>query len=88
MSNTIFDPVALRDIIAWTRDEPRLVKKIFELIADIHKHPFEGLGKPEGLKHDFKGCWSRRINDVHRLIYKVLTGGDIYIMSVHGHYAQ
>ena len=47
MSNTIFDPVALRDIIVWTRDEPKLVKKIFELIADIHKHPFEGWVNPK-----------------------------------------
>lgn len=88
MNNTIFDPVALEDITAFAKSEPKLVKKIFELIADIHKHPFEGLGKPEGLKHQYKGCWSRRINDEHRLIYKVLTGGDIYIMSTYGHYAQ
>lgn len=88
MSNTIFDPVALSDITTWTKAEPKFVKKIFELITDIHKHPFEGLGKPEGLKHQLKGCWSRRISDEHRLIYKVLPGGDIYIMSVHGHYDQ
>ena len=51
--------------------EPKLVKKIFALIADIQKHPFEGIGKPEALKYDFAGSWSRRITDEHRLVYKV-----------------
>jgi toxin YoeB len=88
VSNTVFDPVALEDVTAFAKNEPKLLKKIFDLIADIHKHPFEGLGKPEGLKHQFKGCWSRRITDEHRLIYKVLPGGDIYILSVYGHYSQ
>jgi toxin YoeB len=88
MSNTIIDPLAIEDLTKWSKVEPRLVKKVFELISDIHKHPFDGLGKPEGLKHQLKGCWSRRITDEHRLIYKVLSSGDIYIMSVHGHYEQ
>lgn len=88
MNNTIFDPTALKDIIAWAREEPKLVRKIFELIGDIHKHPFEGIGKPEALKHQLKGCWSRRITEEHRLVYKVLSEGHIYIMSVHGHYDQ
>lgn len=68
--------------------ESKLVKKIFELITDIHKHPYEGLGNPEGLKYQLKGCWSRRINDEHRMVYKVLPNGEIYIMSVNGHYTQ
>ncbi|WP_031527136.1 Txe/YoeB family addiction module toxin [Dyadobacter crusticola] len=88
MSNTIFDPIAIEDLSKWAKIEPKLVKKVFELIMDIHKHPFDGLGKPEGLKHQFKGCWSRRITDEHRLIYKVLSNGDIFVLSVHGHYEQ
>ncbi len=88
MNNTIFDPTALKDIIAWAREEPKLVRKTFELIGDIHKHPFEGIGKPEALKYQLKGCWSRRITEEHRLVYKVLPEGHIYIMSVHGHYDQ
>ncbi|MGG7663881.1 Txe/YoeB family addiction module toxin [Dyadobacter sp. BHUBP1] len=88
MKNTVFDPIAFEDLARWSKIEPKLVRKVFELIADIHKHPFEGLGKPEGLKHQFKGYWSRRITDEHRLIYKVLTSGEIYVMSVHGHYEQ
>jgi toxin YoeB len=88
MSRIIFDTLAIEDLSEWSRTEPRLVKKVFELITDIAKHPFVGLGKPEGLKHQFKGCWSRRITGEHRLIYKVLPEGDIFIMSVHGHYEQ
>ena len=85
MSRIIFDTLAIEDLTQWSKSEPRLVKKAFELIIDIQKHPFEGLGKPEGLKHQFKGCWSRRITDEHRLIYKILSDGDIFVMSVHGH---
>lgn len=88
MKNTIFDPTAFEDLAQWARTDPKLVKKVFELIADVHKRPFEGLGKPEGLKHQFKGCWSRRITDEHRLIYKVLASGEILVLSVHGHYDQ
>jgi toxin YoeB len=88
MSRIIFDRIAIEDLTQWSKSEPRLVKKVFELITDIQKHPFDGIGKPEGLKHQYKGCWSRRITDEHRLIYKVLPEGDIFIMSVHGHYDQ
>jgi len=88
MKNTVFDPIAFEDLARWTKTDPKLVKKVFELIADIHKHPFEGLGKPEGLKHQFKGYWSRRITDEHRLIYKVLASEEIFVLSVHGHYEQ
>jgi toxin YoeB len=88
MTNTVFDPTALKDVLQWARTDLKLVKKIFELITDIHKHPFEVLGKPEALKYELKGCWLRRISEEHRLVYKVLPNGDIYIMSVHGHYSQ
>ncbi|MCF2489277.1 Txe/YoeB family addiction module toxin [Dyadobacter sp. CY347] len=88
MSRITFDTIAIEDLTQWSKSEPRLVKKVFELITDIQKHPFEGIGKPEGLKHQYKGCWSRRITDEHRLIYKVLSEGDIFVLSVHGHYDQ
>ncbi|WP_439583012.1 Txe/YoeB family addiction module toxin [Dyadobacter bucti] len=88
MNSIIFDAIAIEDLTQWSKSEPRLVKKVFELITDIRKHPFEGIGKPEGLKHQYKGCWSRPITDEHRLIYKVHSGGDIFFMSVHGHYDQ
>ena len=88
MSKIIFDRNVIDDLKMWAMNEPKLVKKVFDLIDNIHQTPFEGLGKPEALKYDFKGCWSRRITDEHRLIYRVLPGGDIDIISVHGHYEQ
>lgn len=88
MKNTIIDPSAFEDLAHWAKTDPKLVRKVFELITDIHKHPFEGLGKPEGLKHQFKGYWNRRTSDEHRLIYKVLTSVEIFVLSVHGHYEQ
>jgi len=56
-----------------------------ELIKDILRDPFKGIGKPEALKADFKGYWSRRINDEHRLIYKI-TNESIIIISCYSHY--
>ena len=65
--------------------EDKLIKKIFNLIADIQKHPFDGIGKPEALKHDYQGYWSRKINDKHRLLYQV-TDEEIIIIRCKGHY--
>lgn len=63
-----------------------IMKKIFKLIEDIEKHPFEGIGKPEALKYELSGFWSRRINREHRLVYKVTDTGVIKIYSLKGHY--
>lgn len=63
-----------------------IIKKILRLIEDIEKHPFEGIGKPEALKYDLSGFWSRRINREHRLVYKVTDTGIIKIYSLKGHY--
>jgi toxin YoeB len=65
--------------------EPKLIKKIFSLIADIQKHPFDGIGKPEALKHDFAGSWSRRITEEHRLVYDV-TDEKIIVVRCKDHY--
>ncbi len=86
MRKTILDISVIEDLKAWSKNEPKLVKKVFELIADIHNNPFEGLGKPEALKHQYKGYWSRRISDEHRLNYQVLNDKSVNIISVHGHY--
>jgi len=60
-------------------------KKIHQLLADIQQHPFEGIGKPEALKHSLAGKWSRRIDKGHRLIYEVQTN-KILVYSLKGHY--
>lgn len=63
------------------------MKKIENLIADIMEHPFIGLGKPEALKHELSGCWSRRINSEHRLVYRVKEEMLIlYIIAARTHY--
>lgn len=62
-----------------------VLKKIRKLIEAIQKNPFEGIGKPEPLKHELAGAWSRRINKEHRLVYEI-NEGMISILSVKGHY--
>ena len=62
-----------------------VLKKIVELIKSIDESPFTGIGKPEPLKYEFAGCWSRRINKEHRLIYEV-KANSILIHSLKGHY--
>lgn len=62
-----------------------VVSKLFKLLSELADNPFEGTGKPELLKHDLTGCWSRRINKEHRLVYEV-TEYTIFILSAKGHY--
>lgn len=65
-----FTKLAWKEFSEWTSDKETIVK-IVELIKSIQNDPFRGLGKPEPLKFNLKGCWSRRINKEHRLIYKI-----------------
>jgi len=62
-----------------------ILKKIRKLIEAVQQSPFEGIGKPEPLKHELSGCWSRRINKEHRLVYEI-TDNKIFILSAKGHY--
>ena len=62
---------AWQDYLYWQKVDKKLVKRINQLIKDIQRTPFEGVGKPEALKFDMSGLWSRRINQEHRLIYQV-----------------
>jgi toxin YoeB len=80
-----FDKCALEDLSYWIEQDRRKALKIMELIEDIHFHPFEGLGKPEPLKFHLSGCWSRRIDLEHRLIYHVKED-KIRILSCRYHY--
>ncbi|MEM6394876.1 MAG: Txe/YoeB family addiction module toxin [Bacteroidota bacterium] len=76
---------AKKDLIKLKKINPKLGMKVWELILDISKNPFEGIGKPEGLKNDLSGYWSRRITQEHRLIY-TMEEGVIVIISCFGHY--
>jgi toxin YoeB len=67
----VFSAHAWEDYLYWQRTDRKILQRINTLIREIQRTPFEGIGKPELLKHAMSGYWSRRINDEHRLIYKV-----------------
>lgn len=85
MRNILFVPKAFDEYQNWIQQDKKIAKKIGELLIQAAKTPFEGKGKPEPLKHQFKGYWSRRISQEHRIIYKA-TDTDIIIISCYSHY--
>ncbi len=84
----IFVPTALADLQFWKESGNKIVlKRIRQLLEAIQENPFSGVGKPESLKHNWAGKWSRRINQEHRLIYKV-ENNVITVYSLRFHYLQ
>ena len=81
----IFTAISGEDYKSWQIEDKKTLRKINELIKDIHRSPFEGLGKPEPLKYDLAGYWSRRIDREHRLVYQY-ENDDILIYSCRYHY--
>ena len=73
-------------VLRLTPGDRKIALRIMKLIDDVQRDPFEGLGKPEPLKHELKGCWSRRIDDEHRLVYQV-SGEKIRILACRYHYS-
>jgi toxin YoeB len=69
----------------WQKNDKKVIKKINTLLKDIKRDFFNGIGKPEPLKHELQGCWSRRITDEHRLVYEI-TDYSIVIISCRYHY--
>ncbi|MBZ5488174.1 Txe/YoeB family addiction module toxin [Halomonas aquamarina] len=67
----VFAENAWEDYLYWQKTDKKILGRINKLIKEIQRQPFEGVGKPEPLKHGFAGYWSRRINDEHRIVYKV-----------------
>jgi toxin YoeB len=88
MKRIIFEQTPFDDYADWGIYNRNVFKRIYELLKDIRRQPFEGIGKPEPLKHNLAGYWSRRITEEHRLVYRVTTEGDILVISVKGHYAD
>ncbi len=80
-----FTENAWEDYLYWQKINKKLVKKINELIKDIKRSPFEGIGKPEPLKYDLAGYWSRRIDHEHRLVYQVVEN-ELKIYACRFHY--
>ena len=83
--NITCTPLAWEEYEYWQRTEPDKVVKINELLRDCKRTPFKGLGKPEPLKGNLKGYWSRRINSEHRLVYSV-SNNSIVIVQCRFHY--
>ena len=67
----LFTEPGWRDYLYWQRTDRRMVKRINALIRDTLRSPLQGIGKPEPLRHELQGCWSRRIDAEHRLVYEV-----------------
>ncbi len=73
MRNITFTPNTFEDFTEWATQDKKTYRKIISLISDILRQPFDGLGKPEPLKHELKGYWSRRITDEHRLVWTSIS---------------
>ena len=83
--NKVFSDLAWEEYLQWQLNDRKLLKKINDLLKDIERNGNEGLGKPEPLRHELEGLWSRRISPEHRLIYK-FDEENIYILKCKTHY--
>ena len=80
-----FEAAAWEDYLFWQQNDRQILRKINTLIRDFQRDPFAGIGKPEALKHELAGFWSRRITDEHRIVYTV-NGGEVLIAQCRYHY--
>jgi toxin YoeB len=87
MKAIVFEGNSFEQVFSWATENPKKLLKILELIDSARRTPFHGIGKPELLKHDFKGCWSRRIDHEHQLVYTVSEDA-ITIISCKYHYGD
>jgi len=83
----VWDQNAWHDYFWWQVQDRKVLRRINVLIADTVRNGNEGIGKPEPLKHDFAGYWSRRITDEHRLVYKI-SGNQVRIAACRYHYGR
>ena len=81
----LWEERAWEDYLYWQTQDRKTLKRVNLLIADIKRNPFEGIGKPEPLKHALNGYWSRRIDAEHRIVY-FEQGGTVFVISCRGHY--
>jgi toxin YoeB len=81
----VFSSQAWDDYLHWQRTDKKILRRINDLIREIARTPFEGAGKPEPLRHALAGCWSRRIDDMHRLVYKI-EGDAVLVVQARYHY--
>ncbi len=81
----LFVDESWEDYLYWQKTDKNVLKRINLLLKDISRNPFAGIGKPEPLKHNYRGYWSRRITDEHRLIYKI-DKDEIQVIKCRFHY--
>ncbi len=81
----VFEPRALDDLKYWTRTDRRKAGRVLELLESVLQTPFSGIGKPEPLRHGLAGCWSRRIDREHRLVYRV-QADEVIVYACRYHY--
>lgn len=83
--NLEFDAAAVEDLAWWIQQDRKKALRIIRLVQETMSDPFGGIGKPEPLKHELAGCWSKRIDDEHRLVYQV-SADKIRILACRYHY--
>lgn len=83
----VWDPLAWEDYLWWQVNDRKVLRRVNALIQDVVRNGNEGIGRPEPLRHDLSGYWSRRITDEHRLVYRV-TETDVRIAACRYHYGR
>ena len=83
--NLVFTPEAWEDYLHWQAADAKQLKRVNQLLKEIAREPFTGIGKPEPLRHTLQGCWSRRIDGEHRVVYKV-SGENVWLLQLRYHY--
>lgn len=84
--NVLLTDAGWEDYVHWQAEDRKTLKKINDLIKDIKRAPYEGIGKPEPLKHQLQGYWSRKIDPEHRLVYHVERSKTLVIVACRYHY--
>jgi len=87
VSKIVFAEKAWENYLYWQKHDKNMIKKINQLVKDIERTPFDGLGKPEPLKNNLSGWWSRRIDDTHRIVYRI-ENGSLEIVQCKDHYDE
>jgi len=82
---SVFHPEFRADLVYWVKTDRKIALRILELVEAVMRDPLEGIGKPEALKHELAGCWSRRITPEHRLVYRV-TSTRVDFLQARYHY--
>ena len=81
----LWEERAWGDYLYWQMQDRRTLKRINDLLKDVQRNSYEGIGKPEPLRENLSGCWSRRIDETNRLVYRI-EDGSLYILACRGHY--